>query len=869
MTFNVPSNLEAGTLIGKVNLKKCLKTSDLVSSTDPNFIILEDGSLFTTNAVSLSSEKKAFSILLKDMHEHKQKEIHVNLLSHPKKTHKPGEIVLRRSKRRWAPVPTLLMENSLGPFPMQIKQLVSDTAERYNITYSISGPGVDQPPLNYFYIESETGNLFVTRPIDREEYDKFEIICYAKTVDGYTPELPLKHVIRIGDDNDNPPVFNPETCTFTVVENCRTGTVVGQMTATDRDEPGTLHTKLKYRIVGQDPLPIKGPGVFNIHPDTGSITVVSPTLDRESINTYILQIEARDMGGQSYGLCNTGTAVIQVADANDHAPMCEHSTYEAFVSENTVGEKVVEITIVDKDERGTPAWHGILNIIKGNEDGAFKIETNQVSNVGTLCIAKGLDYEKNKERRLEIVVTNEAPYVLAPNSRAISTSTCYVNVKVRDVDEGPEFEPAIYVLNVKEGTAVGTVVGRYSARDPETGNNMGISYRIINDPCKWIIMDDEGRIKTTSVLDRELPDLHLHQCNVTVSATDRSGKTGTGLVVVNLEDENDNFPVIVQREYTMCRDKEPVCLTAVDADLPPNTTPFSFGTSDPQWRITPNDDKSAYLMPVGQLEYGEYNIPVTVTDSGGHGGVTKVRVILCDCIVPNDCQWRFLPRQAPNVSLGIWAILAMILGSLLLLLILITLCGCGSAAPVSKHVCDDLANQNLIISNTEAPGEEVMDPNILPVKTGNVVTSDQGAGMGAIGVKTGGQECFEMVKGGKYHTLESQGRGHLTLESAKGGGSHTLDGRGYGHTAAEAYRYSYSDWQNFTHPQLTERLYLCGQDEEHKNSEDYVLSYNYEGRGSPAGSVGCCTDQQDEEGLDFLDQLEPKFRTLAETCIKR
>lgn len=72
-------------------------------------------------------------------------------------------------------------------------------------------------------------------------------------------------------------------------------------------------------------------------------------------------------------------------------------------------------------------------------------------------------------------------------------------------------------------------------------------------------------------------------------------------------------------------------------------------------------------MPVGQLEYGEYNIPVTVTDSGGHGGVTKVRVILCDCIVPNDCQWRFLPRQAPNVSLGIWAILAMILGSLLLL----------------------------------------------------------------------------------------------------------------------------------------------------------------------------------------------------------
>ncbi|KAM6458291.1 desmocollin-2-like isoform 1-T1 [Liasis olivaceus] len=879
VTLNVPPKLDADTLIGQVNLKRCLRTPDLISTSDPDFLVLEDGSIFTTNAVSLFSGKKTFIILLKNLQNNQQKQIHVNLLSHSPKTHKRGETVLRRSKRRWAPVPTTIMENSLGPFPMQIQQLSSDTAQKYNITYSISGPGVDQPPLNYFYIEKETGNLFVTCPIDREEYAEFQIICYAKTLDGYTPEIPLVHIIRIEDDNDNPPIFNPDTVTFTILENSRSGTLIGRMTATDRDEPGTLHTKLKYRIVGQDPTSSRGGTLFAVNPDSGDISLQTPSLDREKTDRYTLLIEGRDMAGQSFGLCNTGTAVIEVGDANDHAPMCEHGVYEVFVSENTAGGEVVKIGVVDKDVRGTPAWHATFSIIKGNEDGAFKIETNRDSNTASLCIQKGLDYERTKERRLEIVVNNEVPYVLAPNSGPISTSTCVVVVKVQDVDEGPVFNPIIYILNIKECLKAGTVVGHYSASDPETRNSEDIRYKIINDPCNWITINNEGQISTTRMLDRDAPDLKLYQCNVTVAAVDRSGKTGTGTIVVNLLDENDNYPVITPTKYIICRDRKPICLTAVDADIDPHTVPFTFSLPErefPSWRLTQNDDRSAYLEPVDNLEYGQYKIPVTVSDNEGNSGTTEIEVALCDCTVPKDCVYspeRTDPRVAPDVTLGIWAILAMILGSLLLLLILITLCGCFGGAPMTstKHVCDDLANQNLIISNTEAPGEEVMDPNILPVKTGNMVTSDQGATLNASGVKTGGQECFEMVKGGGHQTMESvRGGGQHTLESVKGVGHQTLEsGRGYGPTMMDAYRYSYSEWQNFTHPRLTEKVYLCGQDEEHKHSDDYILSYNYEGRGSPAGSVGCCTDQQEEEALDFLDQLEPKFRTLAETCVKR
>lgn len=100
-------------------------------------------------------------------------------------------------------------------------------------------------------------------------------------------------------------------------------------------------------------------------------------------------------------------------------------------------------------------------------------------------------------------------------------------------------------------------------------------------------------------------------------------------------------------------------------------------------------ETSAYLTPDYDLPYGVYNIPVKVVDVAGHEGVTDVRVVVCDCTTPSDCRSRDIPPgyqpypgyepypgyqpyqpepgQAPNVSLGIWAILAMILGSLLLL----------------------------------------------------------------------------------------------------------------------------------------------------------------------------------------------------------
>ncbi|NXE47751.1 DSC1 protein, partial [Casuarius casuarius] len=856
--FHVPSVLEAGTLVGRVNLKECLQSAELIRSSDPVFKILEDGSVYTTSVVSLSSEKKTFTILLKDIQEHIEKKIHVNLVTdEEKKTRHARDTVLKRTKRRWGPIPSVMIENSLGPFPLQIQQVQSDTAQNYTIYYSASGPGIDQDPKGLFYIERETGNIFATRAVDREQYPSFQIICFASTPDGYSPEVPLVHTIRIEDDNDNAPYFTQDLFEFCVPENSKPGIMVGKMIAEDRDEPSSLHTTLKYRIVSQTP-PVTP--VFGIHSDTGVISVLSPQLDRELVSKYTLLIEARDMAGQPFGLCTTGTAVITIEDTNDNAPSFNHMQYEARVEENRVDVEILRVSVTDLDELGSAGSIAVFEIIRGNDDRSFEITTDRSTNEGILCVVKGLDYESSKQRILVISVNNEAPYVLAPHSRQLAQSTSTVVVHVIDVDEGPVFKPCFLSLEVKECEQMGTLIGRYLAEDPETGNSEGICYRIAPGQCNWISIGEKtGEIRTSKVLDRDVGDMRRGRCNITVLAIDRNGKTGTGTIQVIIKPGNKNYPRIAKTEYIMCRDRKPICLTAQDADESPFSMPFVYRVADrslsASWKVTRHNDKSAYLAPRGEIPFGKYTIPVSVSDNGGKQGVTYVTVNYCDCDTPSDCNEdipRVIPRASSNVTLGVWAILAMILGSLLLLLILITICGCSGSGVMRRQVTDDCANHNLIISNTEAPGEEVMDHNIIPLQS----TNDQGG----YGIKTGDQQTFEMVKG-KGHTLESvKGGGHQTLGSVKEGG---------GQPMVDTCRYSYSEWHNFTHPRLGEKVHLCRQDEEQKHSEDYLLSYNYEGKGSLAGSVGCCSDQHEEEALDFLDQLEPKFRTLAETCVKR
>lgn len=54
---------------------------------------------------------------------------------------------------------------------------------------------------------------------------------------------------------------------------------MGKLNATDRDQPGSLHVKIKYTL-------LDGLGLFSIHPETGVISTTTSNLDREASGRF-------------------------------------------------------------------------------------------------------------------------------------------------------------------------------------------------------------------------------------------------------------------------------------------------------------------------------------------------------------------------------------------------------------------------------------------------------------------------------------------------------------------------------------------------------------------------------------------------------
>ncbi|XP_030742408.2 cadherin-13 isoform X1 [Echinops telfairi] len=442
------------------------------------------------------------------------------------------------------------------------------------------------------------------------------------------------------------------------MEGSPTGTTVMRMTAFDADDPATDNALLRYNIRQQTP-DKPSPNMFYIDPEKGDIvTVVSPALlDRETLENpkYELIIEAQDMAGLDVGLTGTATATIVIDDKNDHSPKFTKKEFQATVEEGAVGV-IVNLTVEDKDDPTTGAWRAAYTIINGNPGQSFEIHTNPQTNEGMLSVIKPLDYEISAFHTLLIKVENEDP--LVPDITYGPSSTATVHITVLDVNESPVFYPDPMTVTRRENASVGSVLLTLNATDPDSLQHQTIRYSIYKDPAGWLNINPiNGSVDTSAVLDRESPFVHNSVYTALFLAIDSGDPpaTGTGTLLITLEDVNDNGPFIYPTVAEVCDDAKNlsvVVLGASDKDLHPNTDPFKFeihkqAVADKVWKISKINNTHALVSLLQNLNKANYNLPIMVTDSGKPPmtTVTELRVQVCSCRNSKvDCNSAGAPR---------------------------------------------------------------------------------------------------------------------------------------------------------------------------------------------------------------------------------
>lgn len=79
--------------------------------------------------------------------------------------------------------------------------------------------GIDQPPVGIFVVNKQTGEINITKIVDREKTPYFHITCHAVNALGKDVEKPLILTVKILDINDNPPVFSQSIFMGEIEEN--------------------------------------------------------------------------------------------------------------------------------------------------------------------------------------------------------------------------------------------------------------------------------------------------------------------------------------------------------------------------------------------------------------------------------------------------------------------------------------------------------------------------------------------------------------------------------------------------------------------------------------------------------------------------
>ncbi|KAG8438891.1 hypothetical protein GDO86_005181 [Hymenochirus boettgeri] len=485
---------------------------------------------------------------------------------------------------------------------IQLSATDGDTGINGQLFYVISDGNDD----GCFVIDMETGNVFVSSPLDRESTSSY--ILNITVFDFGVPQRSSWKILAVNllDANDNAPQFPLSGYCVVTPEDSKVGTVVLKVKAIDADLDD--NGKVIYSLLTPT-------DKFAVDSTTGEI-IVKATLDRETLPTYNLKVEARDKPKSGKQLFSVTDVVVTLEDVNDNAPLCRPIATSVKVPEDMpLGTTLYFIEALDLDIG--PNGEVSYSVTK-NEDGIFTVDRL----TGALILQKELDFEKKSSFNLTVRATDAG--IPFPHS-----SVCHLVVEVLDINENlhtPFFQSFVFHGSVKENSPPGTQVLAVTAQDEDKGKDGEIRYSIRDgtDLSAFTINEETGAIQTEVPLDREsVPHYWL-----TIYATDLGSIPlfTVAEVFIEVTDINDNIPQLSQAVfYASVTENSPpdvpvLQVKASDADsVSDGKLSFHFSNWNSQGFFTLHPLTGLISTTAKQLdrEYKEEHIlEVTVSDNG-------------------------------------------------------------------------------------------------------------------------------------------------------------------------------------------------------------------------------------------------------------
>ncbi|KAL4635410.1 cadherin-11-like [Arapaima gigas] len=602
-----------------------------------------------------------------------------------------------RSRRSWIWNQFFVIEEYSGPEPVLIGRLRTDMDRGDGRTkYVLRGEGAG----SVFVIDEKTGNIHVTKPLDREEKDEYRLIATA--TDRQTDralEPSSQFIIRVQDINDNPPVFQdgPYSATIPEMANIAGGVSRPRRTPFVPKVEGKLGAQL----------------VCAAHPQTRVCF-----LSLSHTHSQVCAI-SKDTGKRTH---TTGTTQKQeIMGCGDRAPP---GSWSFSVSELALpGAEVGRLSATDADLGANAEME--FSILDAEGSDTFNITGREHEAIITLN--KAVDYETRRSYSFVVEVLNPTvdPRFLR---RGPFKDRASVRVAVLDADEPPRFSRSRYLLDVYENCPPPCPAGRVDAVDPDSGLSSSIRFSIDpqSDPeTLFRVAPDSGLITTAAELDRE----HERWHNITVIATQRDSPTQVSRAVVAIEtlDVNDNAPELERHYSTVLCDSTAVgqvvqVLRAVDKDQGDNNSVVHFSIAPESsaarnFSVRESGGPTASLvllsplLPLSRSPASSLTLQVplvlrdTTSDLSSTGTVT---VSVCPCVRGSGKEATCLPLPSalPSPGLSTAALLA-ILACVATLLAVSAL-----SLSLRRHKRDSLApleeddvRENIITYDDEGGGE--------------------------------------------------------------------------------------------------------------------------------------------------------------------